>query len=375
MAERPVAHAADAAAVRNARENFRAEPLIVSGQMNDWPMLESPLQSLHELAGAATVEALHLRYDLQGVQCGHSTHEMCLSELISRATASEGLTDCAWYLQWRELPHPRQLVSEMGAAGAPMPAPLQLPPHDAARLVDAALRRPAAIEDAALQQVNAWIGCSRTSHLHFDGCDNLLVVAHGSKTVLLWSPWQLPSLYPQTAPTERWKSRARSTLYLRDDDDDDFPRLRAAPRLRAQLTKGDALWIPAGWWHEVLTPSLCVAFNFWCTAHKLARLRPTMLHLRSDTYAEQFAGRVSESDTLPRRMAAPAAGARVHLQSRQGRSLQTLPVAALLYVARCLQASEPGATTRLSATCSSLRATLAAEPATSPSLLYSKQHT
>ena len=95
-----MAHAADAAAVRNARENFRAEPLIVSGQMNDWPMLESPLQSLHELAGAATVEALHLRYDLQGVQCGHSTHEMCLSELISRATASEGLTDCAWYLQW-----------------------------------------------------------------------------------------------------------------------------------------------------------------------------------------------------------------------------------------------------------------------------------
>ena len=62
-------------------------------------------------------------------------------------------------------------------------------------------------------QVNAWVGCSRTSHLHFDGLDNLLLVASGAKTVLLYSPWQYTELYPQLDKDERWKSAARSRAY------------------------------------------------------------------------------------------------------------------------------------------------------------------
>ena len=71
------------------------------------------------------------------------------------------------------------------------------------RVEDLALRLPSAIQPAHLAQVNAWIGCCRTSHLHFDGLDNLLVVAHGRKEVVLFTPWQLADLYPQLAAEER----------------------------------------------------------------------------------------------------------------------------------------------------------------------------
>lgn len=132
------------------------------------------------------------------------------------------------------------------------------------------------------------------------GLDNVLVVADGRKEVVLFSPWQLPDLYPHMEAHRRWQSAARSTLYLRDGDD--FPRLQAAPRLMAVLQAGDALWIPAGWWHEVLTPTTSVAFNFWFKPHACARLRPTMLHLHSDHYAATFGPRVGdhvEADNTP----------------------------------------------------------------------------
>ena len=53
---------------------------------------------------------------------------------------------------------------------------------------------------AAVSEVNAWVGCSRTSHLHFDGLDNLLVVASGAKTALLYSPNPKPKLNPNLSP-------------------------------------------------------------------------------------------------------------------------------------------------------------------------------
>lgn len=33
--------------------------------------------------------------------------------------------------------------------------------------------------------------------------------------------------------------------------------------LTYKVRAGDALYIPAGWWHEVLTPGCSLALNFW----------------------------------------------------------------------------------------------------------------
>ena len=61
----------------------------------------------------------------------------------------------------------------------------------------------------------------------------------------------------------------------------------AEPCWQAEVCAGDALYIPAGWWHEVLTPRCTLALNFWFKPHSRASLRPTMLHLHSDAYASR----------------------------------------------------------------------------------------
>jgi hypothetical protein len=270
--------------VQDTYREFRAEPLLCAGVTQDWPLLAAPsvLHRVRELCGTARVLPLRLEYS-DGVQCGHAVEEMSMNDLLDRDSEDE------WhYLQWRDLPLPTESptrIDEGAVAHCSADAA-----HGACALMEA-VRRPSCISAAALRQANAWIGRSRTSHLHFDGMDNMLVVAHGVKEVLLFSPWRLPDLYPQSA--QRWKSAAQSTTYLRPDKDD-FPRLRGAPRLRATIRAGEALYIPAGWWHEVLTPTWTVAFNFWFVAHARARLRPTMLSLASDEYARDYAERVCD---------------------------------------------------------------------------------
>jgi hypothetical protein len=294
-----VARVATFDALLRVHADFRAEPLVIEGAATDWPLLCSGcvLDQLQKLAGDEMVEALSLRYDACGVQCGHATEEMPLRALISRAASAQRRDTSHWYLQWRDLPHPPSTAEPPAADTRAQPA-AESASHSADALMRS-VRLPAAIEPAHLAQVNAWIGCCRTSHLHFDGLDNLLVVAHGRKEVVLFTPWQLADLYPQLAAEERWKSAARSTLYPHVATD--FPRLAQATRRRALLEAGDALWIPAGWWHEVLTPTLCVAFNFWYQAHARSRLRPTLLHLHSDLYARVYARRATARDTEARK--------------------------------------------------------------------------
>lgn len=244
MAEREVQRADTFDDVRRAYATYSAEPLLLAGIANDWPLIaDGALSELRRVAGTATVQGLKFDYD-DGVQTTCDVETMSLDELLTRAGSNSGT-----YLQWRDLPHPPG-ADECGGAPA-------VDAHEAFELMRR-VRRPGCIDASSLRQANAWIGTSRTSHLHFDGLDNVIVVAYGMKEVILFAPSTLPELYPD--PNAKWQSAARSTLYLRPGDTD-FPRLRAAPRLRATLTAGDAMWIPSGWWHEVLTPRLTIAFN------------------------------------------------------------------------------------------------------------------
>ena len=150
----------------------------------------------------------------------------------------------------------------------------------------AAVKLPRQVAAAAVAEVNAWVGCSRTSHLHFDGKDNLLIVLHGAKEVLLYSPWQYAALYPQLEPEVRWQSAARSRGYAaRRGAAGAHAGLLDEPCWRAELRAGEMLFIPTGWWHEVLTPRVTLALNVWFKPPAGAALRPTMLHLHSDAYA------------------------------------------------------------------------------------------
>ena len=289
-------------AVLRAHSCFRATPLLVTNACHDWPLRESgALTCLRTRCGEATVTAIRLEYDDDGMQCGHSQEQLTMTTLLDSALGAAGSTTHSWYLQWRDLPHPLGKPDEAGGNNN------NIVPGPTAGGIDVtngcsgaqplmnAIRRPGCISAAKLCQANAWIGVSRTSHLHFDGMDNVLVVLHGEKEVLLFSPWRLPDLYPQSEQSERWKSAARSTLYLQPGSEE-YPRLRAAPRLRVVVRPGEALWIPTGWWHEVLTPTMTVALNFWYRGQACAALRPTMLWLNSELFRREYAQRVVAND-------------------------------------------------------------------------------
>ena len=145
------------------------------------------------------------------------------------------------------------------------------------------------------------------------GQDNLLTVLAGAKEVLLYSPWQFLELHPQMEPNARWKSAARSRGYAAAGGAGAYAGLVDVPCWRAELKAGESLYIPTvhgatftplhlqahlhaqlhthhhaqGWWHEVLTPTVTLALNFWFKPHPRAALRPTILHLHSDAYARR----------------------------------------------------------------------------------------
>jgi len=76
------------------------------------------------------------------------------------------------------------------------------------------------------------------------------------KTFHLFSPIQRPYLYPYTPP-----GGAESSL-INDVgsgvDENAFPCFKYAESMTVKVKKGDALFIPEGWWHQVQTEGLDV---------------------------------------------------------------------------------------------------------------------
>ena len=165
--------------------------MLIRGEASGWRLLRhgDALGTAVALVGDEPIEALRLHYDGTGEQSSHRVERLAFAELVRRARASEGSRDHAWYLQWRGLPCPLPAADEGAESTSPSPslqaAESPSPSLQGAAALTAAVRLPRQVAAAAVSEVNAWVGCSRTSHLHFDGLDNLLVVAAGAKTVTL----------------------------------------------------------------------------------------------------------------------------------------------------------------------------------------------
>lgn len=177
---------------------------------------------------------------------------------------------------------PRDLLARL-----PLPACLALPTAAPAATARATASYPD--HGPAQQQhngggeviaANLWLGANLTSRIHVDAHDNLLCVAVGLKVVHLYSPFQLDLLAlgpPDRLPVE---SRLRSALFHTPAS---WP--RGLRRTVARVAAGEALFIPAGWAHEVFTVAApyTAAVSLWCSnpEPKRIQLRPTLLHLAS----------------------------------------------------------------------------------------------
>jgi hypothetical protein len=110
-----------------------------------------------------------------------------------------------------------------------------------------------------------WLGNAITTPAHFDESNNIACVVSGRRRFTLFPPEQIGNLYVgplDFAPT----GTPISLVSFSDPDFDRFPRFRdalAAAQI-AELGPGDALYIPALWWHHVQSLNQFNALvNYW----------------------------------------------------------------------------------------------------------------
>jgi hypothetical protein len=114
-------------------------------------------------------------------------------------------------------------------------------------------------------QPRLWLGNQVTTPAHFDAFHNIAVVACGRRRFTVFAPDQVGNLYIgplDFAPTGAAISLAR----LDAVKDPRFPRLEEAMAnaLTADLSPGDALYLPPLWWHHVASLArLNALVNYW----------------------------------------------------------------------------------------------------------------
>ncbi|CAD5126177.1 DgyrCDS14347 [Dimorphilus gyrociliatus] len=136
------------------------------------------------------------------------------------------------------------------------------------------------------EHTNSWLSDGHTiGRLHFDPYDNLLCQVSGTKQVILFEPWDNENLYEshiiqgslsfdRKVKKFRRKSRDDSTsmvmspVDVKKPDFTKFPNFAKTRPLNCTISRGDVLYMPSFWWHEVnsmpnITEKRNLAVNFW----------------------------------------------------------------------------------------------------------------
>eukprot|EP00457_Paulinella_chromatophora_P005842 gb/GEZN01005859.1/.p1 GENE.gb/GEZN01005859.1/~~gb/GEZN01005859.1/.p1 ORF type:complete len:546 (-),score=97.52 gb/GEZN01005859.1/:61-1698(-) len=117
--------------------------------------------------------------------------------------------------------------------------------------------------DSGFVRTNLWIAAENVSaRCHYDADHNLFVQVLGQKRMLLFPPqaWPGLSVFPHTHPVAR-----HSRLDFRLSSSSAFDALGPFLSLGREvfLSPGDALFLPAFWWHFVETRSASISVNFY----------------------------------------------------------------------------------------------------------------
>lgn len=233
----------------------RATPFVMRGAAAHWP-----------LVGAANeTDSTALAYLLAFDQ-GHPADVMIAPpEIAGRFFYTDDVQDVNFkreqaplraiaerLLALREEPRPPAVY-----AGA-LPTRAHLPGFDQANPFDLALAQPRA-------QSRVWLSNRSQVATHFDMSDNVAVVALGRRRFTLFPPEATGDLY--IGPLNfTLAGQPVSMVDPLAPDYTRYPRFTAAQAKmqQAELGPGDALFIPAMWWHhvEVLDP-VTLLVNYW----------------------------------------------------------------------------------------------------------------
>ena len=119
------------------------------------------------------------------------------------------------------------------------------------------------IRGSAIESI--WIGNRTCIAPHFDNTENMACVVGGRRRFTMFPPDQIANLYP--GPLDLTPAgQPISLVDVRKPDLDRFPRFATALRTAevAELAPGDAVYIPALWWHNVeALEDFNVLVNYW----------------------------------------------------------------------------------------------------------------
>ncbi|XP_006029824.1 tRNA wybutosine-synthesizing protein 5 isoform X1 [Alligator sinensis] len=108
---------------------------------------------------------------------------------------------------------------------------------------------------------------------HYDVMDNFLIQVTGKKRVVLYSPRDAPYLYLAGTKSE--------VLDVDNPDLEKYPLFLKARRYECYLEAGDVLFIPALWFHNVISEEFGVGVNiFW-------KHLPSQCYDKTDTYGNK----------------------------------------------------------------------------------------
>jgi hypothetical protein len=246
----------DAALIRREMQGS-GEPFVLRGLVNNWPAVAAGragaaglLEYLRRLDSGAPVDAIMTPPEMEG--------------RISYREALNGFNFVRNRLPLTAVA--QQALRYAGHAGAPAVAVQSALIKDCLPGFTAA--NPLPLADVSAEP-RIWLGNAVTTPTHLDESFNLGCVVHGRRRFTLFPPQQIGNLYVgplDYAPT----GAPMSLVQLHAPDFARFPRFRqalAAAR-RAELSPGDALFIPPLWWHNVesLEP-LNVWVNYWWLAN------------------------------------------------------------------------------------------------------------
>lgn len=117
-----------------------------------------------------------------------------------------------------------------------------------------------------------WIGHASNVATHHDTLDNVACVIAGTRRFTLYSPGSIGRLY--VGPIDHTMAGQPVSLAASAADDERFPRFRDIrdQAIVAELSAGDAIYIPKLWWHQVeATGDFNMLVNYWWDAFRTGR--------------------------------------------------------------------------------------------------------
>ena len=231
----------------------RGEPVVLEGLVRDWPAVQAGAQSPQ--AAAAYLAGLDSGVEDNAVLVpaglkGRMFYEPGLAQ-FNFARRKLSVTGVLQHLaRYSQFPEPPSVALQCAHVADCLPA------------FEARNPMPLMADDV---HPRLWLGNAFLTPAHIDELDNLACVVSGRRRFTLFPPEQVRNLY--IGPVDFTPAGAPVSLVsLKEPDFERHPRFREALAAAqvADLEPGDALFIPAVWWHHVESFDVVnVLINYW----------------------------------------------------------------------------------------------------------------